>query len=137
MQSLSSFLHDSTPQEWLAQPGTTARPLLLSDYQALGQRFGLKYCGTAGVGSTLIIDAIPSTVFTLSAVYLPLDAEDHSPADPLSAPCTTTSYFRLHMAWQNRVPTLAKMRQVLDRIAVAHCPSSEEFQQVGRKAAQD
>ncbi len=53
LQDLASFFAASSPADWLARPASLARPLLLCDYQALGQHFGLEYggvlCTTAAV----------------------------------------------------------------------------------------
>ncbi len=134
LQTFSSFLHDSTPSEWQTRPANLARPLLLSDYQVLGRHFGLCYRGAASANASPVSNTVPVTAFSLSAVFEPVDAV-RGLREPLQQPpatCTTTSYFRLYMTWQNRVPTFARMRQILDCITTGGT-SSQVFEQAGRK----
>jgi hypothetical protein len=115
LQSLSDFFQHTTAKAWSVLPASFARPMLLADYHILAARVGYKYCGVSPQPGVLQALIIPPTITSSRCVFLPLEAQValEASTEDFWKQAIKSSYLRLHMAWQNRVPTFAKMRRLI------------------------
>ena len=118
LQRLSSFLQHTTAEAWSSLPARLARPVLLSDYHALAARVGYRYCGLSLEPRALQVGLIPPTITSSRCVFLPL-ASDIAPEparDDFWEQAWKSSYLRLYLAWQTRVPSFAKVARLVSQL---------------------
>ena len=117
LQAWTSFLQ-APESDWSQRPPTLARPRFLADYQLLGSHLGLHYLGVRSQDRALCRDIVPPTLLSLTAVFADVIPSPDTDWDAFWDRCTQTSYIQAYLRWQNRVPTFARMRTVLQQLNV-------------------
>jgi hypothetical protein len=118
LQSLSDFFQHTPAETWSVLPASLARPMLLTDYHILAARVGYKYCGVSSQPGALQALTIPPTITSSRCVFIPLESQVSLEAstEDFWKQAIKSSYLRLHLAWQTRVPTFAKMRRLVQQL---------------------
>ena len=117
LECISEFFQYTTADTWSRLPQSFARPRLLSDYEELAARVGHRYCGVLSEDDSVQDAIIPPTItsnrclFIASKIDVPLpltsaDIRNHG---------VRTSFLKLHMGWQNGVPTFKRMGHLIDK----------------------
>ena len=118
LQQLSEFFQHTAAAAWSVLPASLARPMLLTDYQILAARVGYRYCGVSPQPDILATQTIPPTITSSRCIFLPLESQAslETCREDFWKQAIKSSYLRLHMAWQARVPTFAKMRRLVQQL---------------------
>ena len=114
---VSEFFQHTTAEAWSSLPKSFARPRLLHDYEELAARVGYRYCGVFSEDDSLQEGVIPPTITSNRCLFISSKNKDplSLTGDDIRKDGVRSSYLKLHMGWQNGIPTFKRMNYLIDK----------------------
>ena len=117
LDRVSEFFQHTTAEAWSSLPKSFARPRLLRDYEELAARVGYRYCGVLSEDDSVQEAVIPPTITSTRCLFI--SSKNNTPLpltnDDIRKDGVRSSYLKLHMGWQNGIPTFARMNHLIDK----------------------